>query len=863
MATVYDKSSLFLAPSGVSNGTVFVQKPVPIYGSEQVTNGDFSQEGAELVTNGDFATDSDWNKTNSVISGGVATITSTGYAFAAIVQTNVLTVGKTYKATIDVKSVTGGLVVGGTSDTITSSGIISVYFTASQTYLEIKRDGVYATTIAEIDNVSVKEVGQDWTIGTNWSLGDSKAIAGGSGGTISQSGGTSSGKTYVLTYTVSDYAFGGVRARVGDTYGTTSQANGTYQETIDSQSSGGLEFYNISNTSLSITNISLKEVLSPDGDFTFTRGSNLSATRVNEAQLIEKGRENLVLQSNNFSDSDWTKTGLSLVSGGQSGYDGSNDAYLITSNASTANHYLRQSGATQSGVQTYSIYAKGNGYDVQLRATGIGSTTNWVSFNLVSGSVGTSGAGIIESKMTSLGNGWYRCSATFNDSGSPFIGIYMVEDADTAGSGPSFTGDGVSGVFLQDAQVEQSLVATPYIETGASTAQAGLLENTPRLDYSGGATCPSLLLEPSRTNIVGESEYYNGVYWGLTSASVTNNATTSPEGLQNASKLIPANGTGGNRSVSRNYASITGVHTFSVFAKAGEYGYISLRLRNSPSAFAMFDLTNGLVHAANTTQQMVSGSPKIEDYGNGWYRCSIVLDPSGSATPGQLYPSYSAGITGDEVNAFNGDGVSGIYIWGAQFEEGSYATSYIPTYGTSQTRAVDNTATLDLSPFGLNGEDVTHFIEFKNNQAVVRDNGGTTLRFSSDNINFGSLRVYRSASSLARRLTVVFQDTNGNFSNPGSYEITGLNPKVAIKRVWATGEIKVFADGNKVIDAASTLFNSWNIVDMEGTGSTVEVKQLVSFPEALSDLDCEILTGATTYETFDEMALALNYTVYE
>ena len=64
MATVYDKSSLFLAPSGVSNGTVFVQKPVPIYGSEQVTNGDFSQTGAEQVTNGDFATDGIPNTTS-------------------------------------------------------------------------------------------------------------------------------------------------------------------------------------------------------------------------------------------------------------------------------------------------------------------------------------------------------------------------------------------------------------------------------------------------------------------------------------------------------------------------------------------------------------------------------------------------------------------------------------------------------------------------------------------------------------------------------------------------------------------------------------------------------------------------------
>ena len=86
----------------------------------------------------------------------------------------------------------------------------------------------------------------------------------------------------------------------------------------------------------------------------------------------------------------------------------------------------------------------------------------------------------------------------------------MVEDADTAGSGPSYTGDGTSGVFLQDAQVEQSLVATDYIETGASTAQAGILEDLPRLDYSGGASCPALLLEPQRFNAIDSSEYGGG-----------------------------------------------------------------------------------------------------------------------------------------------------------------------------------------------------------------------------------------------------------------------------------------------------------------------------------------------------------------
>jgi hypothetical protein len=171
----------------------------------------------------------------------------------------------------------------------------------------------------------------------------------------------------------------------------------------------------------------------------------------------------------------------------------------------------------------------------------------------------------------------------------------------------------------------------------------------------------------------------------------------------------------------------------------------------------------------------------------------------------------------------------------------SYQSSYIPNHsGGTITRGADNTGTLDLSPIGLNGEDVTHFIDFKNNQSIARDSGGTTFRFSSNTANFGSLRIYRSAST-AKQLTVVFQDNNGGFV-PNGYEMTSLNPKVAIKRVWATGEIKVFVDGNKVLEGASTLFNSWNKVDMEGTGSTIEVKQLVSFPIALTDSECVELT---------------------
>ena len=75
------------------------------------------------------------------------------------------------------------------------------------------------------------------------------------------------------------------------------------------------------------------------GDFTFTRGSNLSATRVNAAGNIEKGYENLLLQSNSLGTTPWALNTTSATSG-QIGYDGSSDAWLLSK--SDAGGQIRQ-----------------------------------------------------------------------------------------------------------------------------------------------------------------------------------------------------------------------------------------------------------------------------------------------------------------------------------------------------------------------------------------------------------------------------------------------------------------------------------------------------------------------------------------
>ena len=369
------------------------------------------------------------------------------------------------------------------------------------------------------------------------------------------------------------------------------------------------------------------------GDFTFSRGSNLAATRVDVNGLIEKGRENHLLQSNQF-DTTWGTSGTISRVGGQSGYDGTNDAWLITKSSQWSN--ISQS-ISKTGVNTFSVYAKANASTWGLLVVSTTTATDPVGyFNLSNGTIGTT-TNHIDAKIESIGSaGWYRISITFNQSINA-VRIYPAE-ANTGGASSG-------SIYIQDAQLEAGLVATDYIETGASTAQAGILEDMPRLDYSG--SCPALLLEPQRTNLVSQSEFYGGSDWSRTRCGIVTNTseTLSPEGLYNASKMI-------SNAIQESYAqdnvtlgSTSGTYTF--FAKKGDLDYCHALVWDigASGCRQWFNLATG---AVGTTTNFGSGYTKvdatIEDYGNGWYRCSF---------------SWSGGNTtsGVRINISSGDGV--------------------------------------------------------------------------------------------------------------------------------------------------------------------------------------------------------------
>ena len=548
-----------------------------------------------------------------------------------------------------------------------------------------------------------------------------------------------------------------------------------------------------------------------EGNFTFSRGTNLSATRVDASQLIEKGRENLLLQSNQF-DTTWVNY-QSAETGGQPDKDGGSTAWKLTRLVDGANGVLYQTGLSFS-LATFSVYAK-SAEENWIYIEGVGSTYPAQFFDLQNGVKGTaSGAGFVDSNIVSVGDGWHRISITFNISGGNRVSIYQAT-ADNTLSGS--IGD---GVYIMNAQLESSLVATPYIETGASTAQAGILENTPRLDYSGGASCPSLLLEPSRTNIIPFSEYYNAGSWLKLNSSITDNATTSPEGFVNAS-LQTENSSAGFHAIYDNItAAFNTPFTFSAFVKPNGRDIVYLRMENASTggglAITYFNINTGQILSDSST------SSSIEEFPNGWYRLSITGTTSASTSTLFVMGLASA----DDTRSYTGNGISGAYFYGASAESGSYPTSYIPTYGVSQTRSRDNANPIDVSSLGVT-TGYTLFYELgefdltSTTWVIQKNSSGTAL--------------YQSYGS-----TAIISTINGGVY-PFGHGVSGTRIKVAL--AFDGTNINVFTDGVKRGSwVASSDWNTFGDLNLDNNPVRVNWKQLLVFPTALTDSECIALT---------------------
>ena len=246
------------------------------------------------------------------------------------------------------------------------------------------------------------------------------------------------------------------------------------------------------------------------------------------------------------------------------------------------------------------------------------------------------------------------------------------------------TGPGTLHLDFQTGAPLDSRVTFTRSTTATFVGSNGLIQsaaiNTPRFDYNPATLAPQgLLIEEQRVNLLLYSEQFSPVNWIAANTTFTPNTTTSPDGLLTAGTLVEA-ATTGSHTLRQQITGTSGIaYTASVFAKASTRSQVALEIYTGATVYRVIvDLTNG-----SFVSSVGTGSYAIIAFGNGWYKISATAVSTSTAINVFFYTASGNSIS------YTGNGVSGVHIWGAQLEVGSFPTSYIPTINSTVTRAAD------------------------------------------------------------------------------------------------------------------------------------------------------------------------------
>jgi hypothetical protein len=246
-------------------------------------------------------------------------------------------------------------------------------------------------------------------------------------------------------------------------------------------------------------------------------------------------------------------------------------------------------------------------------------------------------------------------------------------------------------------------------DTATRVNSSGLIEtvlaNKPRLDYTS-STCPKLLLEPQRSNLNTYSEEFDNAAWTKVAGTITANSIASPDGTVDADTYNAANASF--NILRKTITTVIGTtYTASIFVKKNNYRYIGFRWVYAGTTFNFYDFdTNTINNTASSANPL-----KIENYGNGWIRLTITATATDTSHLFDLAFCNSSGNT-NPASA----GTEKYYVWGAQLEAGSYATSYIPTTTASVTRNADSCYKTSISSL-FGASEGTIFLDYKRNNS--------------------------------------------------------------------------------------------------------------------------------------------------
>ena len=371
--------------------------------------------------------------------------------------------------------------------------------------------------------------------------------------------------------------------------------------------------------------------------------------------------------------------------------------------------------------------------------------------------------------------------------------------------------------------------------TATFTGSNGLIQtaaiNEPRLDYDPVTLAPiGLLIEGAQTNINLQSETFASATWTKTATTISADVFTAPDGLLTADKLVENTATT-THAISQTVAFVAGTtYTYTIFARAAERTAIRIQYNASSMGSqqgVIFNLSDGTITGTTGTPTY-----SISPAGNGWYRCQITAPATASVSAASLVQLYNG------AQSYTGDGVSGVYIWGAQLEAAAFPTSYIPTVASQVTRS-DDVAQITGTNFSnfFNATAGTLFAEYS---TITTDNAASASITDGTSAERFTLRSNAGSA--------IFTVADGGVTVV-SLTAGAVTPNVTYK----------LAGAYAVNDFAASLAGAAAVVDTSGTLPTVDkmflgaivsnsgflnghIRRITYYPTRLTNAQIEALT---------------------
>lgn len=364
--------------------------------------------------------------------------------------------------------------------------------------------------------------------------------------------------------------------------------------------------------------------------------------------------------------------------------------------------------------------------------------------------------------------------------------------------------------------------------TATRVNSAGIIEsvatNVPRIDYTNGS-CPSLLVEPQRTNLITYSEDVTNTDWFVTSLGtgtnpvITSNYTSSPTGTNNADRVQFQN-VGGSGS-SLNF-SLLGKFPLALSSTGTATVYLKSLTASNQNVLCYWGVGQGQVFVVTPQwQRFTLSNLSVSDAAN-----------------------FFIGTRGGSGNFFNGgDEVLDIAIWGAQLEAGAYSTSYVPTLATAVTRNADVISKTGISSL-IGQTEGTLFTEIK----LESVNSQSIYAVLSSGSFSNSILIGKEAGVTPNKLLLYINASGTNILNNTSISLTTNYIKCAI--AYKSGNWAAYVNGSLIASGTSTFsfsssldrFGFANNGDLSVNIEKMEVKSAQLYKTRLTNTELAQLT---------------------